>query len=115
MSVGEDQLDRSSGGIGLTDPASERSDVIQTFDIGRVDRAPRTFAPIQDERYGFAHGDRMGYELQHQERIVGLFAFECPSVERLQHLFGRDFPFVTRRTRMRSLLGGAMGGRSGMA
>jgi hypothetical protein len=57
----------------------------------------------------------MGYELQHQQGIVGLFAFECPRIERLQHLFGRNFPFVARQIRMRSLLGGAAGGRSGMA
>jgi hypothetical protein len=57
----------------------------------------------------------MGYDLHHQQRIVGLFAFERPSIEGLQHLFGPDFRFVARRIRMRSLLGGAIGGRSGMA
>jgi hypothetical protein len=43
------------------------------------------------------YSDRMGYDLQHQQRIVGLFAFERPGIEGLQHRFGGNFPLVARR------------------
>jgi hypothetical protein len=54
----------------------------------------------------------MGYDLEHQQRIVGLLAFECPGIEGVQNFFRGNLPLVPRRIWM-LLLGRAIGVRSG--